>query len=83
MMRLLKILVLGLMLACGTAYASESPSSAPVTNSKARHMNTDLNTDASPAVGDLIFDGGIAFLIIVMGAFFAIGFLDSKEKDSQ
>jgi hypothetical protein len=82
---LLMALALGLMLACGTAYASEPPSPVPVamTSNAVNHIHSTLNADASPDVGDWIFDGSIAFLVIVMGAFLSIGFLDSKEKGSK
>jgi hypothetical protein len=82
---LLMALTLGLMLACGTAYASESPSPTPVamTKNAVNPTRSTLNADASPDVGDWIFDGSIAFLVIVMGAFISIGFWDSKEKSRE
>lgn len=84
-MGLLKALVFGLMLVCSTAYASEppSPAPAPTTADAARQANDAYNFNISPDVGDWIFDAGIAFLVIVMGAFLSISYWDSKQKDEE
>jgi hypothetical protein len=90
---LLMILVLGLMLACGTTYASEPTSPAPVTitKNKANHIDPTYENamrrprvivDSSPALGDSFFDWSIGIFLVIMAALFSIGFLDSKEKDS-
>ena len=82
-MGVLKALAFGLMLACGTAYASEppAPAAAPTTQDAANRANDAYNFNISPDVGDWVFDGGIAFLIIVMAAFLSISYWDSKQKD--
>jgi len=89
---LLMILALGLMLACGTAYASEPSSPVPVTITKNKVNHTDSTysgirrprrvLDSTPALGDSFFDWSIAIFLIIMAALFSIGFLDSKEKSS-
>lgn len=90
---LLMILLIGLMLACGTTYASEPTSPAPVTITKNQANHTDLTyenamrrprvvVDSSPALGDSFFDWSIGIFLVIMAALFSIGFLDSKEKDS-
>lgn len=81
-LRVLRILALGLMLACGTAYASEPPSPAPVTttNNKVNHADSAQNVLVSTTVGDDITDWSIALLALIAGAFFAINFLDSKNN---
>lgn len=78
---LLKILALGLMLACGTAYASEPASPAPVamTQNKVNHTQPTPNL-ASRDVGDTITDWTIGIFIIMIVAFFSINFLDSRKK---
>lgn len=81
----LKILVVGLMLSCGTAYASEPPSPVPVTmtKNKAIQSNSIHNDVVSADVGDSIFDWTIGFFIIILGIFFSIQFLDSRKKGKQ
>jgi len=91
---LLMILVLGLMLACGpAAYASEASSPAPATITKHKVDHTDATyengmrrpraiLDSTPALGDSFFNWSIGILLVIMAALFSIGFLDSKEKDS-
>lgn len=83
---LLGALALGLMLACGPAYASEPSSPVPVTmtKNKVNHTNPTQNIiDSSPAMGDAIFDWSIGIFVVIIGAFFSINFLDSKEKGSK
>lgn len=60
---------------------------ANLLKNKANHAHTAQNTqvpppvmDSSPSVGDLVFDGGIAFFLIIMAAFFAIGFLEKGRE---
>lgn len=80
---LLKAWALGLMLACGTAYASEPPSPAPVTmtKNKANHTHSTQNNLVSPDVGDDITDWSIAVLAIIAGLFFSVNFLESRKDD--
>lgn len=91
---LLMILVLGLMLACGTtAYASDTASPAPtsITKNKVDQANATYENgmrrprqivDSSPELGDSFFDWSIGIFLVIMAALFSIGFLDSKEKDT-
>lgn len=84
MLRLLKILVVGLMLACGSAaYASEPPAPAPVTQVKDKmpHMHPrNQNVLVSTNVGDAITDWSIAILGIIALMFFSMNFVDKKNR---
>lgn len=81
-LNLLKVLAIYLMLACGTAYASEpaSPVPATTTQSTANHAHATKNVLVSTDVGDKITDWSIAILAIIAGMFVSINFFDKKNR---
>jgi hypothetical protein len=79
---LLQALALGLMLACGTAYASEPSSPAPAAMTKVSQPQPARNL-ASSNVGDTITDWTIAIFIIILGMFVSINVVDSRKRNRE
>lgn len=81
---MLRVLILALMLGCGTAYASEPASPAPATTTQDKPNQADSTPNlVSTNVGDFITDASIGLLVIISGLFVAIGFLDRRKKDKE
>jgi len=81
---MLMVLALGLMLACGTAYAAEPASPAPVTATKDKMSQAQSSNKYDPVsadMGDKIFDWGIVFCIVILGLLVSINFWDSRKDD--
>jgi len=82
---LLKIVALGLMLACGSAYAAEPATPAPTATTQNEAQNqaeqaADQNVPTSPDIGDAITDWSIGFLAVIAFLFFTAGIWEKRKK---